>query len=1538
MADSPRPIKVGSGYIEVVPKVLQKDMAELRKQVTTEMEKIGVQGSKDLSNAVSRGLAGLPKEAAKQAKKAKQAVESEAKDTAETLAKLEKYVTTQFGQEAAKRLKELREFYLKYEGLTEDASETTQRALRETVRQEERAAQDRIAAERTRVRDSARLAEQQRRDAEREQREQTRIARREEQLRVQAAREAQAQILREQRAALVQQVANQREATRQQIASIRQQADAARTSAQSQLSDQQRIITQTRRDLTRLRSDITSASTSTQNFFNRAGTSLRTIGTWFENVGTSITETGNILVTRFLAPLAAAGTALSVIGVKSADTRLLGQLGLTAAGVSAGTANTQMGTIQQYAIDTPFSVDVMHEYQMRLIRSMAGADENWFSTNPNVRTKAADKAAVSTTQLIQSIGDSMARSGNLDPGMFQRAMYAIDMIMDRDRAPTRNITQLVAATGIPAAELANLLGFPDAESMWKKIGTPVAKGGGVGGQEIVDALLENWNGSNGREGSKGYAAATTSATITGRLQQMREQATYNLGSMFTETDDGGRIGYSALGERLMGVKTAQLGPQGQVQGYTYEGGLLQQLQEMGTEYGHLIPKFLNKFFDAIQSFVDMIDSVATYLKEHPAIMELVSSVANFLIEWGPLILIVGLLAKTFGKIVGIAGKLLSPLAALVRTGVVARDSVQNTRSQRQAGRTARQAALDSGASGREARRAGQAAYRQQRTDNRDGDDRSNLRRALGIGSVDQSQARAIRELEARLRDAQDRAGELRDEMRGINQTQTRDIRNALDALAQTLAGNSSNSVQGAANRAQNAVNNVATQGVTSLNNADLNQLLQEISQVEERVRKTAAEISNAHTELNQLNGAKLNQATAELTALRNAAEETGKQITSDNTRIGNLNNKDVKGVTGSVKDLTTEAKRAADQIGDGAMSSSTSGRTANLNKRRLTDVIAEFRKLTNEADDAFKKIGQGTGAGSLAGRVGLLNGRSLKKLTDAVRALAKELGKARDEGEGLDRSLDSIGKKSPGGGSGSGSKKKKNARGGVATHADVALYGGVMPGYAPWVDSIPAILSPGEAVLRPEVTRALGEDRINAWNALAMQGQISRFATGGIAGRLEGIQNLIDLQNVAPIGSAMARTLRLDSSSDSLGGSTQQGILGTGDKSAGFGGSVASGKFQGLYDWMTDGLWDQMRDLPTGVGQLIGVIAGAMAPIQGEYFWNDVWKGQGNIVSRGKAYMGDIFSTKTLGKLWDNATGGIWDSLTAIWDTGKAIVTDPFGAVQDAVQQVWDIAAGSYNNFIGMIDTVRDIKDSPMAYAGRVFTEFMSTAQESMPNTKGLFDFSEGSKIGGKAPDVTGGMNISAPSGSGVQRWAPTALQAMGMLGIPPSYLDLVLHRIQVESGGNPNIVNKWDSNWAAGHPSVGLMQVIGPTYKAYDGPFSGTGPFLYGTSVNPLANIYAGLNYARSRYGSKWVSALSGTRGYATGTMSASPGFALVGERGPELVNFQGGERVYPADETAGLLSGNKYEIHIHEAKNEPTPQAVLRALQTAEALYTRM
>ncbi|MGN1118311.1 MAG: phage tail tape measure protein [Acutalibacteraceae bacterium] len=48
----------------------------------------------------------------------------------------------------------------------------------------------------------------------------------------------------------------------------------------------------------------------------------------------------------------------------------------------------------------------------------------------------------------------------------------------------------------------------------------------------------------------------------------------------------------------------------------------------------------------------------------------------------------------------------------------------------------------------------------------------------------------------------------------------------------------------------------------------------------------------------------------------------------------------------------------------------------------------------------------------------------------------------------------------------------------------------------------------------------------------------------------------------------------------------------------------------------------------------------------------------------------------------------------------------------------------------------------------------------------------------------------------------------------------------------------------------------------------------------------------------------------YASGTDYAAAGYALVGEEGPELVKFNGGEKVYPAAETAAILDRNSVSV----------------------------
>lgn len=92
--------------------------------------------------------------------------------------------------------------------------------------------------------------------------------------------------------------------------------------------------------------------------------------------------------------------------------------------------------------------------------------------------------------------------------------------------------------------------------------------------------------------------------------------------------------------------------------------------------------------------------------------------------------------------------------------------------------------------------------------------------------------------------------------------------------------------------------------------------------------------------------------------------------------------------------------------------------------------------------------------------------------------------------------------------------------------------------------------------------------------------------------------------------------------------------------------------------------------------------------------------------------------------------------------------------------------------------------------------------------------------------------------------WIRQSLDIMAAHGIPGSY-DGIHRNIMRESGGNPQAINLWDSNAAAGIPSKGLLQVIDPTFNAYH--VEGTAWDIW----DPVANITAACNYAAHRYGS---------------------------------------------------------------------------------------
>lgn len=275
---------------------------------------------------------------------------------------------------------------------------------------------------------------------------------------------------------------------------------------------------------------------------------------------------------------------------------------------------------------------------------------------------------------------------------------------------------------------------------------------------------------------------------------------------------------------------------------------------------------------------------------------------------------------------------------------------------------------------------------------------------------------------------------------------------------------------------------------------------------------------------------------------------------------------------------------------------------------------------------------------------------------------------------------------------------------------------------------------------------------------------------------------------------------------------------------------------------------------------------------------------------------------------------GILQALSNIGNWVKANIFDPIvGAIKSlfGIHSPSTVMADMGGHLVsGLILGL--LKSNPAAMIGKIFGGLPQAlgslvgkglvAIEHLPE-KALHALgSVAGSIGGFFSHLFGG------GGSGVSRWMGVVLEALALNGLPASLAGQVLRQIGTESGGNPNAINLSDINAQHGDPSRGLLQTIGATFAAYH--VAGTSRNIY----DPLANVAAAINYARHVYGPSLMSGGNGLgsgHGYAGGTSGAEAGWAWVGEKGPELVLFHGGEQVIPNTETGYAKGTHKRPRH---------------------------
>ena len=386
--------------------------------------------------------------------------------------------------------------------------------------------------------------------------------------------------------------------------------------------------------------------------------------------------------------------------------------------------------------------------------------------------------------------------------------------------------------------------------------------------------------------------------------------------------------------------------------------------------------------------------------------------------------------------------------------------------------------------------------------------------------------------------------------------------------------------------------------------------------------------------------------------------------------------------------------------------------------------------------------------------------------------------------------------------------------------------GGIMPGYTPgrdpfqFIDPVAGIslgLSGGEAIMRPEWTRALGPQTIHAMNRVAAQegvagvrrmwehsGHTAAYASGGIFG----VPHLGNFSQGAIIDSMTSFVNRFF---PQLSLTSGWRFTDNGYHSKGMAGDFSNQVWGGPPTPASIGLANAIyKNFAAQTLELIHW------PLSG---WQNLWHGRPHMYNAGtNAQHTDHVHWALPAPL--QAAGTDLD----LSSSGGAVAVDPRQIIESmmggSIEDTKNKAHG-YSGMGGLTDAI------PGAVYDTMIEPMMDTLEEAF---------------------LTFGGD---PGGADVERWRPLAMQALSRHGYDASqYIDAMMQQIMIESGGNPQALNLWDSNAMAGIPSGGLLQVIEPTYRrvraAYPEAFAG----LPDDRWHPLTNLVAGVGAVRMDWG----------------------------------------------------------------------------------------
>ena len=379
---------------------------------------------------------------------------------------------------------------------------------------------------------------------------------------------------------------------------------------------------------------------------------------------------------------------------------------------------------------------------------------------------------------------------------------------------------------------------------------------------------------------------------------------------------------------------------------------------------------------------------------------------------------------------------------------------------------------------------------------------------------------------------------------------------------------------------------------------------------------------------------------------------------------------------------------------------------------------------------------------------------------------------------------------------------------------------GVMPGYTPGRDPFTIGVSGGEAIMRPEFTRAVGPEWVDDMNVAARRGgmaavkdRMANYAFGGV----------VDSSLWDAVSGAFPNA--------TLNSAYRPGHSGY----HGRGGAIdIGGPMQSVADWIFQ-KFPSSAQLIWGPGPLIA--AGNTDQAYAQNYFRDDLAGHFDHVH----WASDVPVTSD-GKMVSDERGGLLSTIG--------------GAISGAVSSGRSLAASGLNTALSGIEN--SIPDFGGSMLGSIPKDFFGAMKTAM---LGAVSGSSGGGAGADAPWL--------PS-AGAEQWRQMFVDAYKNQGYDPlpAKIDAWVRQTDTESHGDPNIAQQIvDINGTGEEAGVGLGQMIPTTWQAY------RDPALPDNRRDPWAMTNAMVRYGEQKYGDQLLNMIGQGHGYDQGGLANAMG-----------------------------------------------------------------